>query len=108
MIEKVNTRTVKISKETANVAAEVKKDFVIYSSNRQYSYSPTVLGRVGLDHECEAHAGNFSPRGQTNMRKLRLSLPNLRKIFNIVKFRRAYILERSLFQTTKGRCAHYY
>ena len=108
MIEKVNTRAVKISKETANVAAEVKKDFVIYSSNRQYSYSPTVLGRVGLDHECEAHAGTFSPRGQRNMRKLRQSLPNLRKIFNIVKFRRAYILERSLFQTTKGRCAHYY
>ena len=53
------------------------------------SYSPTALGRVGLDHECEAQAGNFSPRGQTNMRKLRLSLPNLRKIFNIVKFRRA-------------------
>ena len=28
------------------------------------------------------------------MRKLRLSLPNLRKIFNIEKFRRAYTLER--------------
>ena len=28
------------------------------------------------------------------MRKLRLSLPNLRKIFNIVKLRRAYTLER--------------
>ena len=41
-------------------------------------------------------------------KKLQLSLPNLRKIFNIVKFRRAYILERSLFQTTKGRSAHYY
>ena len=68
--------------------------------NRQYSYFPTVLGRVG--------AGNFSPRGQTNLGKLSLSLPNLRKIFNIVKFRRAYILERSLFQTTKGRSAHYY
>ena len=52
--------------------------------------------------------GPFSLRGQTNMKKLRLSLPNLRKIFNIVKFRRAYILERSLFQTTKGRSAHYY
>ena len=76
--------------------------------NRQYSYSPTVLGRVCLHHECEAHAGNFSPRGKTSMRKLPLSLPNLRKIFNIVKFRRAYILERSLFQTTKGRFAHYY
>ena len=44
--------------------------FVACDCNRQYSYSPTVLGRVGLDHECEAHAGNFSPRGQTNMRKL--------------------------------------
>ena len=62
---------------------------------RQYSYSPTVLGRVGLDHEWEAHAGNFSPRGQTNMRKLRLSLPNLRNTFNIVKFPRAYTLERN-------------
>ena len=78
-----------------------------YGANRQYSYSPIVLGRVGLDHECETHAENFSPRGQTNMRKLPLSLPNLRKIFHIVKFRRAYILERSLFQTTKGRSAHY-
>ena len=38
--------------------------------------------------------GNVSPTGQTNVRKLRLSLPNLRKIFNIVKFRRAYTLER--------------
>ena len=28
------------------------------------------------------------------MKKLRMSLPNLRKIFNIVKFRRAYTLER--------------
>ena len=71
--------------------------------NRQYSYPPTVLGRVGLDHECEAHAGTFSPRGQTNMRELRLSLPNLRKIFNIVKFRRAYILERSFKQQKEER-----
>ena len=31
-----------------------------------------------------------------------------KEIFNTVKFRRAYILERSLFQTTKGRSAHYY
>ena len=37
------------------------------------------------------------------MRKLPLILPNLRKIFNIVKFLRAYILERSLFQTTKRK-----
>ena len=44
------------------------------------------------DHECEAHAGTFSPRGQTNMKKLRLSLPNLSNIFNIVKFRGTYIL----------------
>ena len=68
------------------------KCMLCVSLNRQYSYSPTVLGRAGLDHECEAHAGTFSPRGQTNMKK----------------FRRAYILERSLFQTTKGRSAHYY
>ena len=56
---------------------------VLAVSNRQYSYSPTVLGRVGLDHECETHAGHVSPTGQTNTRKLRLSLPNLRKIFSI-------------------------
>ena len=67
---------------------------VLAVSNRQYSYSPTVLERVGLDHECETHAGHVSPTGQTNTRKLRLSLPNLRKIFSIVKFRRAYTLER--------------
>ena len=42
------------------------------------------------------------------MRKMRLSLPNLGEIFNIVKFRRANILERSLFQTTEGRSARYY
>ena len=80
-------------------------------TSRQNSYSQTVLGRVGLDHECEAHAGTFSPRGQTNTKKLRLSfrsLPKLRTILNIVKFRGAYILERSLFQTTKGISAHYY
>ena len=64
----------------------VKNCHAFYYYNRQYSYSLTVLGRVGLGHECEAHEGNFSIRGQTNMRKLRLGLPNLRKIFNIVKF----------------------
>ena len=82
--------------------------FLIHNINRQYSYSPTVLGQLGFDHECEAHAGNFSRRGQINMRKLRLSLQNLRKTFNIVKFQRAYVLERSLFQTTKGRSARHY
>ena len=41
-------------------------------------------------------------------KKLQLSLPNLRKIFNIVKFRWAYILEWTLFQTTKGRSGDYY
>ena len=67
-----------------------------------------MLGRVAFENKCEANAGNFSPRGQTNIRKLRLSLPNLREIFDDVKFRRAYILERSLFQTTKERSARYY
>ena len=71
-------------------------------------YGKVILGRVAFEHKCEANAGNFSPRRQTNMRKLRLSLPNLREIFNVVKFRRAYILERSLFQTTKARSARYY
>ena len=76
---------------------------------RQYLYSRTVrVSREGLEHECEANAGNFPPRGQANMRKLPLSLPILRKIFNVVKLRRAYILERLLFQTTKGRSARYY
>ena len=90
------------------VNVSVHINIFMMSCNRQNSYSPTVLGRVALDHECEAHAGTFSPRGQTNMKKLRLSLPNLRNIFNTVKFRRAYILERSLFQTTKRRSARYY
>ena len=67
---------------------------MVLHCNRQYSYSPTVLGRVGLDHECEAHAGTFSPRGQTNVRKLRLSLSNLRKIFNIVKLRGHYFKQQ--------------
>ena len=76
-----------------------------------------------------AHAGNFSSRGQTDIRKLRLSLPNSRKIFNLFKVPEG--LERSLFslrsrrrkgegvgdreegkkgrgQTTKGRSACYY
>ena len=67
-----------------------------------------ILGRVAFEHKYEADTGNFSPRGQTNMKKLWLSLPNLREIFNVVMFRRAYILERSLFQTTKARSARYY
>ena len=71
-------------------------------------YGKVILGRVAFEHKYEANAGNFSPRGQTNMKKLRLSLPNLREIFNVVKFRRAYILERSLFQKTKQRPARYY
>ena len=29
-----------------------------------------------------------------------------KEIFKTVKFRRAYILEKSLFQTTQGRSAH--
>ena len=82
-------------KGNAFIVEKIEKNcYAFYYYNRQYSYSPTVLGRAGLGHECEAHAGNFSIRGQTNMRKLRLGLPNLRKIFNIVKFWKAYTLER--------------
>ena len=36
-----------------------------------------------------ANAGNFSSRGQADIRKLRLSLPNSRKIFNVEKLQRA-------------------
>ena len=64
---------------------------------RQYSYSLTVLGRVGLERECEANAGNFSLIRQTNMGKLRLSCRKSRKMFNVGKFRRAYKLKESLF-----------
>ena len=45
---------------------EVAGQFFQPVENRQYSYSPTVLGRVCLDLEWEAHAGNFSPRGLEN------------------------------------------
>ena len=55
--------------KTSNcVIRSVNKAFFV-SCNRQNSYSPTVLGRVGLDHECKAHAETFSPRGQTNMKQ---------------------------------------
>ena len=31
-----------------------------YQANRQYSYSPTALGREPSEHECEANAGTFA------------------------------------------------
>ena len=39
------------------------------------------------------------------MRKLWLSLPNLRNIFNIVKFRRAYILEIIISNSKRKICS---
>ena len=54
--------------------------------NRQYSFSPTVLERVGLEHKCEANAGIFLPRRQTNMRKLLLGCQKSRKMFNVGNF----------------------
>ena len=39
-----------------------------YSSlNRRYSYSPTALGRETSQHDCEAKAGNFLAKTQTNI-----------------------------------------
>ena len=55
--------------------------------NRQYSYSPTSWDELAL-------IMNARLMRVPSMRKLRLSLPNLRKIFNIVKFWKACTLER--------------
>ena len=35
--------------------------------NRRYSYSPTALGRETSQHDCEAKAGNFLAKTQTNI-----------------------------------------
>ena len=35
-------------------------DTLIDVGNRQYSYSPTALGREPSEHECEANAGTFA------------------------------------------------
>ena len=41
------------------------------------------------------NAGNLSPRGKTNMHeKAAAGLPDLRKVFNVIKFRMAYIYLR--------------
>ena len=56
--------------------------------NRQVSYSPTALGRALVLRESEANAGNFSPRRQTNVKKLRLSWQK-RKISNVKWFWRS-------------------
>ena len=36
-------------------------------SNRRYSYSPTALGRETSQHDCEAEAGDFLAKTQTNI-----------------------------------------
>ena len=58
--------------------------------------------------ESEANAGHFSQRRQTNMRKLRLSCRKKGK-FETLKglevSKRTYRLEKSLFQTAKGKSA---
>lgn len=41
--------------------------------NRKYSNSPTVLERVGLEHEREANAANVLAKTQINIGKWRLS-----------------------------------
>ena len=41
--------------------------------NRQYSYSPTALGREPSEHEYEANAGNFARNNKETYGKLRLS-----------------------------------
>ena len=37
------------------------------SSIRRYSYSPTALGRETSQHDCEAKAGNFLAKTETNI-----------------------------------------
>ena len=36
------------------------------TDNRRYSYSLTALGRETSQHDCEAKAGNFLAKTQTN------------------------------------------
>ena len=69
--------------------------------NRQYSFSPTVLERAGLKHECEANAGIFLPRRQTNVRKLRLGCQKSRKMFNVGNFREITGLTDHYFKKQK-------
>ena len=47
----------------------------------QNSYSPTVLGRVGLDHECEAHAGTFLARRTNKYEKTAAEFAEFKKNF---------------------------
>ena len=47
----------------------------------QNSYSPTVLGRVGLDHECEAHAGTFLARRTNKYEKTAAEFAEFKKKF---------------------------
>ena len=41
-----------------------------FAFQMKYSYCPTVLGRVGLDHECRANAGNGKKKTVKNKKKL--------------------------------------
>ena len=45
----------------------------------KYSYCPTVLGRVSLDHECGANAGNGKKNGKKSEKTARFksTLPHL-------------------------------
>ena len=79
--------------------------------NRQVSYSPTALGRALVLRESEANAGNFSPRRQTNVKKLRLSWQkkeNFKRLMVLEISKLTYRIERSLFQTAKGKSAFHH
>ena len=43
------------------------------SLNRRYSYSPKALGRETSQHDCEAKAGNFLAKTQTDIGLSRLN-----------------------------------
>jgi hypothetical protein len=53
--------------------------------NRQYSYSPTALGREPSEHECEANAGNFARNYKETYGKLRLGYRKTLKLINALR-----------------------
>ena len=52
-------------KKLGNKNKKIRRSSTL-SANRRYSYSPTALGRETSQHDCEAKAGNFLAKTQTD------------------------------------------